>query len=751
MKKFTKTIIKKLKKFLRNLIKREVQVYKNYIALFLYFVEVVSKKSLLKIFLKNISGTLSSKKIKELKRPLKALISYLGIVFSKLDSIPPFHKLFIKIRGKYEKSFIKIFIRDVLLHSHLPWGYLLKLGYKNVSNSGSRAVFTILGISLGTGAIVFLISFAYGIQNIVEKRLIKPNSLRMLDVQSDSTSLELDQKALEQIKSLGYVEDVVPSVSLAGNIQIGDVKTDVFVIGANNKYLDYSYIRIVAGKRFSAEAESEYIGQTYLDKTNLSLANLVTDFNKVLGIKDTNFSPTYGDKTTDNSEVKFKVLDYTYIPIYDTPNESLVPSGYITGGSVETFEAFEVWGGPYRSLSTVGKYLYGSDDNWYGKWLKVENMPIYKKSESGYEKLKNGEEQLYTDGFITQRDVYILTDRELSSDKLVEKYVDKYSGHGQVLGDTDVDDSEIYSITIEESSDPSTTESSKSTEALKQFVQENEGSSEPIIPDITLVEISKSGGKEIIISSFLVKTLDLSPKDLLGKQVNLTYILSGGLVSNLNGRVVSEDNIYTVVGIYNEEEKPIIIAPLQDLVSVGLSKYTTAKVLVEEGASLSDVRSPIQALGFNSQTISDTLVQVQKFFSLIRFLLGFIGLMALVVSVVGMINTLTVTLLERTREVGVMKTLGTTNIDVAKLFVIESTLLATIGGVIGIILGILVGNGVNILVFALRREEYLSLFRTPPLFIVLMIFVSVVLGVITGYYPAKRSSKISGLEALRYE
>ncbi len=116
-----------------------------------------------------------------------------------------------------------------------------------------------------------------------------------------------------------------------------------------------------------------------------------------------------------------------------------------------------------------------------------------------------------------------------------------------------------------------------------------------------------------------------------------------------------------------------------------------------------------------------------------------------------MFNTLTVSLLERTREVGVMKTLGTVDTDIFRLFMAESVLIGVTGGVVGVVVGVVLGNLVNVVSMFWRADKGLNLFKTPVLFAFGVMLLAIIVGLITGLYPSMRAKKVSALNALRYE
>jgi len=116
-----------------------------------------------------------------------------------------------------------------------------------------------------------------------------------------------------------------------------------------------------------------------------------------------------------------------------------------------------------------------------------------------------------------------------------------------------------------------------------------------------------------------------------------------------------------------------------------------------------------------------------------------------------MFNTLTVSLLERTREIAVMKTLGTTDRDVVRLFLAESVIIGFLGGILGIFLGQQIGGVINFISSFFRDDKTVSLFVSPSYFLAMILLLSIGIGIVTGIYPSKRAKNISPLDAIRYE
>lgn len=126
------------------------------------------------------------------------------------------------------------------------------------------------------------------------------------------------------------------------------------------------------------------------------------------------------------------------------------------------------------------------------------------------------------------------------------------------------------------------------------------------------------------------------------------------------------------------------------------------------------------------------------------------GVTALVVSAIGMFNTMIIGFMERIHEVGIIKALGATDKDIKRLFLMESLVLGFTGGLGGIILGMgtsaLANFGLNTLALRFGGKPF-TLFVTPLWFLGFILIVSAIIGLCSGYMPARRATKLSPREA----
>lgn len=649
----------------------------------------------------------------------------------------------------------------------LSWYYLLRIGRKNLLRSRSRTAVTIGAIAAGTCAIVLLVGFAYGLQGIVTKRLVLPNSLRLADVQSRSTAHKLDTESINKLSELTGVEVVAPAVNLAGSAKLGDSQTEVVIIAVRNAFLQAANVDLVAGQFFSEEAELVYHGET-------------PDYEEMLdGVKEieglvaglaTSFEPAIGERVNDQV-VSFRIDDETYVPLRAQPGASAPIVGYVRGSILETYRGYRVWGGVYESVNTAGRQFQQASGEWLGEWLAVEQLPLYQEiaptvylpavDDSGVQQLGNG--------YLTQRSLALLSEREAQSNEILELLYHQNKSSGEVLGEattsaelptddknsaidsagsqSNLDTSDLTSLVI----DSTATTSAQDQRALESLVATNDSVPATASAATLVVQVAKSKGKEVLVSTAFLKSFELDPTAVLGKEISLTYIVGAGLVPGMAGRVVSEPVTYTVVGVFPDDEQAMLYAPLSDIESMGVNKYSLAKILANHDSDLPFAREQISVLGFSTRSIADTLQQVNRLFGIMRFLLGSFGMIAFIVALFGMFNTLTVSLLERTREIGVMKTLGTTDTDIVRLLMVESSLIGFGGGALGVGLGLAVGLFLNILTAQFRADKSIALFDFPPLFLICVFILAGVVGMMTGLYPARRAKKISALNALRYE
>ena len=148
-------------------------------------------------------------------------------------------------------------------------------------------------------------------------------------------------------------------------------------------------------------------------------------------------------------------------------------------------------------------------------------------------------------------------------------------------------------------------------------------------------------------------------------------------------------------------------------------------------------------------TMSSIIESIQQILSIVQVVLLSIASIALVVASIGIMNTMLTSVMERTREIGIMKAIGATNKDVLFIFIMEGILISIIGGIAGVMLGVVGSRGVSSI---LTRSFGGELMPVITIYSVLLgIFVAVFVGILSSLYPARKAAKMSPIEAVRYE
>lgn len=259
----------------------------------------------------------------------------------------------------------------------------------------------------------------------------------------------------------------------------------------------------------------------------------------------------------------------------------------------------------------------------------------------------------------------------------------------------------------------------------------------------------------IIISSAGAELFNLEPAKILNKEIALTLLTTE---KNDEGfeevKAVKRENKYIVKGVIEDDSSSFVFIPMQSISDLKIDKFSAIKVKVKDEKFMENSRNQIIDMGFLASALSDTIDQAKKIFKIIQIILALFGLVALIVSAIGMFNTMTVTLLERINEIGIMRSIGASKGDIKKIFLIESVLMGLLGGVFGIILGYLGGEVANFGINLLAKNfggQSLSLFYVPAWFVGFILVFSTVIGFLTGVFPSMRASRLNPLDALRYK
>jgi len=182
--------------------------------------------------------------------------------------------------------------------------------------------------------------------------------------------------------------------------------------------------------------------------------------------------------------------------------------------------------------------------------------------------------------------------------------------------------------------------------------------------------------------------------------------------------------------------------------------YTQLSVRVRNSRDVPGVEDAIHRMGFAAFSVVDASRNLQRFFAVLDLFLGIFGSLALAVASLGIINTLVMAILERRREIGILKALGASDLDVKKLFFAEAGAMGIVGGVVGVTLGWMIGKVINAgtNIYMHRQNLPSETFWTVPWWLVLgALIFSLIVSLVSGLYPAARAAKLDPVKALRYE
>ncbi|HYL09568.1 MAG TPA: FtsX-like permease family protein [Candidatus Acidoferrales bacterium] len=182
--------------------------------------------------------------------------------------------------------------------------------------------------------------------------------------------------------------------------------------------------------------------------------------------------------------------------------------------------------------------------------------------------------------------------------------------------------------------------------------------------------------------------------------------------------------------------------------------YASLTVRVASPSKVKEVEDAIKKMGFTGFSLQDVTRSLRLVFVVFDLFLGIFGSLALAVASLGIINTLVMAILERRREIGVLKALGASDPDVRKLFFAEAGAMGFLGGIFGVLLGWLIGRALTLGTnFYLARRELppIDLSVVPWWMVFGAIAFAVVVSLAAGLYPASRAARLNPVEALRYE
>lgn len=268
-----------------------------------------------------------------------------------------------------------------------------------------------------------------------------------------------------------------------------------------------------------------------------------------------------------------------------------------------------------------------------------------------------------------------------------------------------------------------------------------------LIPSIGAIP-NASGNGAVLSSQTLVPIGLIADRTSLGKQLGLKVFYQDD-ISGTYQEASSSVPIPLRGVIMDDTIQPQAIVFASSL-SADPPFYRKALVKAKNIDVVESLRDRFISEGFLVSARIDLVNQARKITNVITIVLGVFGITALIVSAIGMFNTMIVGFMERTYEVGILKSIGATDGDVRNLFLVEAMMMGLLGGVGGIVIGIFSGRGLNALMNIWAKSsggKEFDLFLTPWWFIVLILMLSLLIGFVSGLWPAYRATKLSPKEA----
>jgi putative ABC transport system permease protein len=182
--------------------------------------------------------------------------------------------------------------------------------------------------------------------------------------------------------------------------------------------------------------------------------------------------------------------------------------------------------------------------------------------------------------------------------------------------------------------------------------------------------------------------------------------------------------------------------------------YSSINVRVKNPSQVQLVEDAIKKMGFTTFSILDASKGLRQFFAVLYAFLGIFGSLALMVASIGIVNTLVMAILERRREIGIMKAIGASDGDVKKLFFAEAGAMGILGGVVGVALGWAIGQVINVGTNVYLKSQSLPpehFWAVPWWLVGGAIAFAFVVSLVSGLYPAGRAARLDPVQALRYE
>jgi len=239
-----------------------------------------------------------------------------------------------------------------------------------------------------------------------------------------------------------------------------------------------------------------------------------------------------------------------------------------------------------------------------------------------------------------------------------------------------------------------------------------------------------------------------------GKKYTFTIV---GVAERMGfgGAIPLRSDVYIPPGPSQRMEKLSLTSIWDFFQSPGRIKgYSSVSVRVSSAKYIEPVKKQIQNWGFKTFVLLDQLEEMKKAFIFMDMFLFAVGMIAIVVASLGIINTMVMSILERYKEIGIAKAVGASDRDVKKIFFFESGMIGFLGGVFGLILGWVVSMIINLIVNSIASRQgvpYVNYFSFPWWLCLGAVVFSIFISLAAGIYPTMRAARVDPVVALRHD
>ncbi|MDR3763081.1 MAG: ABC transporter permease [Acidobacteriota bacterium] len=284
---------------------------------------------------------------------------------------------------------------------------------------------------------------------------------------------------------------------------------------------------------------------------------------------------------------------------------------------------------------------------------------------------------------------------------------------------------------------------------------------------------------EVLLQRDFAKKLESDPANVIGKSVTIRYAERQSGEAEGSFSIERHEKAFVIVGLLDEQpfggmrmisrarvflptataEQMNLMQPAdtQQLVrsTPGQKTYSMLTVRMKSAAYAEQVEDAVKKMNFSAYSYLDAARSMRRFFAVLDMFLFLFGSLALVVASLAIVNTLVMAVLERRREIGIMKAVGASDRDVQRLFFAEAATMGLIGGLLGVALGWFIGRAINF-----GGNVYLShtmhlpkenLWSVPVWLGLAAVVFAVAVSVLAGLYPAARAARLDPVQSLRYE